>query len=178
MRSTWQCRCSDIRMRGPKRFAKANRRQHTFAAVQAPQRLTSSSLASCSSFVANYRFCQNQQFATHRPGWASGVELDAGTAEAWAHAIAAKETSRIVVKAARRISRIFNSLSVLSAPTPSSRPCSLRSGFSHVRILTNDRSFSYLGAATVAALAGCHVASGLYATISLAIWSVLGPRSF
>ena len=33
-------------------------------------------------------------------------------------------------------------------------------------------------AATVALLTGCHVASGLYATISLAIWSVLGPRSF
>ena len=51
-------------------------------------------------------------------------------------------------------------------------------GFSHVRILTNDRSLYYLSAETVALFTGCQVASGLYAAISLAIWSVLEPRSF
>jgi hypothetical protein len=43
---------------------------------------------------------------------------------------------------------------------------------------TNSRSSGYFCAATVALSTGCHVASGSYATISLAIWSVLGPRSF
>lgn len=38
--------------------------------------------------------------------------------------------------------------------------------------------FSYLSAETVALFTGCQVASGSYDTISPAIWSVLGPRSF
>jgi hypothetical protein len=45
-----------------------------------------------------------------------------------------------------------------------------------MRILTKDRS--YFSAPTLALSTGCQVASGLYVTISLPIWSVLGPRSF
>ena len=52
--------------------------------------------------------------------------------------------------------------------------CPRSNTFRKKHLNTND----FYCAASVALLTGCHVASGSYATISLASWSVVGPKSF